>query len=345
MPEIYTVRPNDSLWSIARSHNVSFQELKNANPELRNRIPPYGVSPGDRINVPTPQPTGDVRQVCETCPNCVTYHLTRPFLIAIARDSTIVTRVNLTVNDDALNGRVIELGQDMQWRRDTPAPGGQSVGTDEATLATEMRGLLGQFASNDPSGKASRLIEQFLAHKDGPHPEVFTDADLDSAVAAHENFISFSNRTLAAPGTEGANPPRPRIHQALRAAGWNINNVRQLSGLGVPAFNIGSKWRGTGDFGNGLGLMINGVQYVFVFVEDYDYDSCRGTYVIRLKFVLYDVFGLDDDDLREYGSSGGMFSTAAGRGITAWWQLQHQFYYRPLLTRAIVYRTFTVPAR
>ena len=54
-----------------------------------------------------------------------------------------------------------------------------------------------------------------------------------------------------------------------------------------------------------------------------------------------DVFGLDDEDLLEFGASS-VWSSTIHQGITAWWQLQHQFNYAPLLTRAVIYRDFTV---
>jgi hypothetical protein len=48
---------------------------------------------------------------------------------------------------------------------------------------------------------------------------------------------------------------------------------------------------------------------------------------------FYDVFGLDDDDLREFGAASDSFgSSTASVGITAWWQLQHQHGYAPLVT-------------
>ncbi len=61
--------------------------------------------------------------------------------------------------------------------------------------------------------------------------------------------------------------------------------------------------------------------------------------------MLYDVFGLDDDDLSEYGArSTGLFASDAAVGITAWWQLQHQFNYAPLVTRIVVEKTYQSPA-
>ncbi|WP_232521704.1 hypothetical protein [Paracidovorax citrulli] len=155
----------------------------------------------------------------------------------------------------------------------------------------------------------------------------------------------FCSAALSAPNSPYKTPGRIRIHQALKDADWNIRNLQVPMDLGVPAFNAGSQFFATQDYGNGLGLMINGVQHVYVIATAYGYDRERGQYQITLKFVLYDVVGLDDDDLREYGAqSDGGFSFAQSVGITAWWQLQHQFAYPPLVTRVVLTRSYEAPA-
>ena len=90
--------------------------------------------------------------------------------------------------------------------------------------------------------------------------------------------------------------------------------------------------------------MINGVQYAFVYIEEYCYNSCEQQYTIKLKFILYDVFGLDDD-LIEFGAASDWNLLSAPQGITAWWQLQHQFDYAPLITKAVIYKDFTISTK
>lgn len=80
-----------------------------------------------------------------------------------------------------------------------------------------------------------------------------------------------------------------------------------------------------------------------VIAKAYRLDRARSEYSIKLEYVFYDVFGLDDDDLREYGADGGWFDSDAAQGITAWWQLQHQQGYVPLITRIAFEKDFTVP--
>jgi LysM repeat protein len=52
----YVVKPGDNIWTIAREHGVSFAELKQANKQLEDRRPPYGVNPGDKILIPSKLP-------------------------------------------------------------------------------------------------------------------------------------------------------------------------------------------------------------------------------------------------------------------------------------------------
>lgn len=92
--------------------------------------------------------------------------------------------------------------------------------------------------------------------------------------------------------------------------------------------------------------MINGVQHAYAVATAYDYSEETGKYHIEIDFIFYDVFGLDDEDLRRFGSSSdGVFSTKEAVGITAWWQLQHQHGYAPLVTRIIVSKTYEVPTK
>lgn len=298
------------------------------------RAPSSGWSnPGGGNNPPPVQQKGEGRRACEIA-NCITYQLAEPFLIALAKDPHIVGKVNLTVEDEVGKGEVMIFGQDATHGAGRVAPGNKSVGTTEASLKTQMAGLLSWFAQGTSQGMAKRLFNAFLEN----HSEIktFKDQDLDKAVAINPTFIAFADRSLAAPGAQRTNPGKMRIHQALKNAGWDINKVKLIDDLGVLAFNTGM------DYWNGLAVMINGVQYVHVHVDAYTYHSCKQQYEIKLRFELYDIFGLDDEDLKKDGSSGGIFSTGAGRGITAWWQLQHQFDHAPLLTKAVVHKTFVV---
>jgi len=82
---------------------------------------------------------------------------------------------------------------------------------------------------------------------------------------------------------------------------------------------------------------------VYVLATHYVHDAKAARYCIGLRFLFYDVFGLDDDDLAEFGASDN-WSIDKRIGITAWWQLQHQFGFAPLVTRVIVDRAFEGPA-
>lgn len=272
-----------------------------------------------------------------------------PKIVAIATDKYL-TPTHASQDPD-LPCCPPKYGQDFTFGVGRAAPNGESVGTSEAALKPKMRKLLTEFAHGDKTGMAKRLFDKFLAKQSRVF--YFEDKDLDAAADAHGNIQYFCNAALGAALPFGV-PPAPgktRIHQALKAAGWDIAKLVAPTDLGVPAFNKGDKapYLGLGDatedFANGLGVMVNGVQHVYVIATDYAFDSTINFYYIKLKYIFYDVFGLDDDDVDEYGAmNDGWNKSDAGIGITAWWQLQHQFAHAPLVTRITVLRSYIIPA-
>lgn len=274
--------------------------------------------------------------------DCKPYPVTPPKIVAIATDKT-VTPANPFPDPALPGGQVPKYGQDLTFGTGRTAPHGQDVGKTEFELKPKMEKLLTIFASGDKSGMARRLFTKFLAKQTAV--TYFEDAALNAAAAAHENIKFFCDAALSAPNSKHQSPGKTRIHQALKQANWDIKTMVAPTDLGVPAFNNGSKALRTGDFNNGLGLMINGEQYAFVVATHYHYDKKDGKYCINLKYIFYDVFGLDDTDLERFGAKSDSFLTPnAEVGITAWWQLQHQFGYAPLVTRVVVENSYEVPA-
>ena len=236
---------------------------------------------------------------------------------------------------------VLKFGADIKFGTGRKAPKGHNVGSSKSALEKKFKKLLGEFAANDKGKKAETLFNSFLT----PYKRVmiYEEKNFNAAVSAHANIDYFCRAAINAPSLAGYKSGKKRVHQQLKAAGWDITKAVAIHDLGVPALNLGSKVWGTGDFGNGLGVMVNGIQRAFVVATGYEYDASKSQYEIALTYLFYDVFGLDDDDLEEYGAeSDGWFSTTAGVGITAWWQLQHQHGYAPLITRMVVKRTYTI---
>jgi hypothetical protein len=264
-------------------------------------------------------------------------------IVAVATD-TYLTKLHPFRDPSYLPGVILEFGNDFVFGTGRAAPKGHNVGSTVADLKTKMAKLLTVFASNDMSGMAARLFKQFLLKQTSVI--IFDDPSLAKAAAGHANIRFFCNAALSAPNTPNRSVGKTRIHQALKKANWDVSKVTAPTDLGVPAFNDGTDWATTGDYGNGLGVMINGLQYAYVLATNYKYDKAKQKYDITLRYIFYDVFGLDDDDLDEKGAkAAGMGHTDAGIGITAWWQLQHQHNYAPLVTRIVLDQTFNnVPA-
>jgi hypothetical protein len=274
------------------------------------------------------------------------YPVSPPRIVAIASQPGL--KPTYKFSDPDLPGTILKFGEDYTFGTKGVAPNGEDVGATESELAPKMRHLLDYFAIDDNSGMASRVFRKFLAKQ--IQPGLYTDKDLDKAVADHENFHSFAMRAFGAPKPFGSPPPAgtKRIHQALMTAKWDINQLVAPSDLGAPAFNLGDKydiWENdaTGDWANGLAVMIDAVQYVYVIATHYYFDRPTNYYYINLKFMGYDVFGLDDADIDKYGAKEDNCTFRKcdmGVGITAWWQLQHQHNYAPLISRFVVERSF-----
>jgi hypothetical protein len=218
-------------------------------------------------------------------------------------------------------------------------PFGEEVSKVEAELRQKILVLPRTY---DTTSKAANEFNAFLMKKSVP--EIYTDPALDQTVASDDNFIAFSDYTLNAPGTSHHDPARFRLHQALKTHGWNINIVTELIGLGVLAFNAGYSIApiNSGDFSNGLTIMIDTVAHALIFVKDYSYSSARGKYDIELVFELYDAFGLNDHNIERTGYKAKIQNRLEeNKGFTAWWQLQHQFAYAPLVTKVSITRRFS----
>lgn len=268
--------------------------------------------------------------------------LRQPRVVAVARDRYLRPTFPFADVTNLPGIAAPKYGQDITFAMHRTPPGNFDEGRTTAVLEPRMRKLVSEFASRDRSGMCERLFAQFL--KNQRRVTFFDDLELNRAVLHHENIAHFCRSALSAPHMLDVGGGF-RIHQALKVAGWDINRLVAPTDLGVPALNRGLTWARTGDYDNGLGVMVNGIQHAYCIATHYDHDATTQKYRITLRFIFYDVFGLDDDDLREYGAqSGALYKTTAAVGITAWWQLQHQHGYAPLVTRMIVERNFEAPA-
>jgi predicted Zn-dependent protease with MMP-like domain len=289
---------------------------------------------------------------------CIMFRLEGRFKIAQALEYNPAPPSTKFSIVDRVGDRVeLDLYQDSTFGFGRPLPSGDEVSTKEEELKNAMTGLLGLFGFYDDGAIASRAFDAF--QKKNSSLTIYTDPALDKAIENSVNFSDFAELVLGAPGTKGAHPKQPRIHQYLAGDEWDINQRVFIEDLGAPALNHGSLFYFSGDYSNGLVITIDAVQYVFVFVDDYHYDACKQQYKIKLTFELYDVFGLDDEDLAKFGRSGSkvpwyarLYSipsvstriaiTTLEDGFTAWWQLQHQFNYAPMVTKAVISKEFTV---
>jgi hypothetical protein len=217
--------------------------------------------------------------------NCASYPLSQHIVVATATDSVVIPTTPFLDSANHPGFPPPSYGQDITSAVGRAAPRGQSVGTTEAVLRPKMRNLVTLFAAGDSSGMAKRMFDTFLAKQ--TRPIIFEDTALNAAAAAHPNIQHFCSASLSSPNSKFKSAGKTRIHQALKAAGWDVTKVKAPTDLGVPAFNLGDPFViKTKDHNNGLKVMVNGVQYVFIVATHYRYDAAGGRYCIGLKFVF-----------------------------------------------------------
>lgn len=288
------------------------------------------------------------QQVYVYVKQCKIFELVSPKIIAIA--SHVPEPLTAFADPDLPGSPFLPLAEDATHATGRSLPNNApSQGDSVDELEPKMRKLLNWFAHDDADGKAERLFDHFLNPQTAP--AFWSDDDLTSSLDTHPKINGFISRAMNSP----VNPDTSeyhRIHQALEAASWDINAMTAPTDLGTPAVNLGNmftifSWppgKSTGDFANGLGVMINDFTHVVAVATSYHYNRCNNEYTLDIDFVFYDVFGLDDEDIEDDGADGG-FDSEASEGLNAWWQLQHQHNYAPPITRAVIQRSFTVPTR
>jgi len=259
-----------------------------------------------------------------------------PKLIAVADESLDKVEGNFQAQCADGATRALAFGGDITHGTGGKVPFGEKASDKEDELKKKIMVLPKSF---DKTGKAKKEFEEFL--KKNSAQTIYTDPDLDKTIAGDENFIAFSDFTLNVPGSKHYNAGRVRIHQVLKTHNWDIRQVNPITGLGTAAFDRGSPVTGSDNYGDGLKIMIDAVAHVLVYVSSYVlYPADR--YEITLIFELWDCFGLDDEDIQKFGYKAKMQNQfSENEGFTAWWQLQHQFDYSPLMTKATVTRSFT----
>lgn len=279
--------------------------------------------------------------------DCIASKLIRDKILATGIDGFLLkSGIKTTLGDSRLpRGHVLGFSNDSLHSTGRKIPHPPEASQNEAALKSSMKVLLTGFAHADTKGMALRLFDAFQAPN---HTFTFyDDPDLNTVCDSHPHIETFIQRTLNDPAQPGFDATRVGIHQMLAVVGFDVNVAAPVHGLQPPALNRGKNpslvppAKSTEDRANGLFVMINGLQHAVVVAKDYEFDACKKQYEIDLEFNFYDVFGLDDEDLRVFGIAGR--GNLLGSPVTSWWQLQHQFDYVPLITRVILRRKFTVP--
>lgn len=342
--------------------------------------------------------TAPMSAATATCP-CCDITLDRPKLVAYGSDSQTIsnqiaaTGLQYTTKDPVVEGLVGADAPTMLFAEDATFSDSRSLPNsyanpqdqiaDRVMFPQEFRILdrsraarverLRDWVSkalaaakNDDTGFAGRYFDHMFGPLSAPRAlsevKFHEDEDLNRIAKYHVMVGDFCDLVLNAPGDRQSN--NFRLHQALEAADWDINRIRSIDDLGVPAFKdygwIDQVFLGN-DMGNGLTLTVHGLQHASAVVKEYCYDSDARKYSLKLTCFLYDAFGIDTDDLVEFGQpkhafvdlseNDGAFDDVKefvrlhrplASAMNAWWLLQHSYGFAPLITRIVMEKEYEV---
>ena len=227
--------------------------------------------------------------------------------------------VKVAFNDpDYLPGIRPAFGQDLQFSGGAQArqiPHWQwltSNASTEATLRTDMQKLRFTFSITDRQEISNALVGEFFTPRD--HVVAFTNENLNEVARKHPSFITYRANMINEFG------------RRFETAGYDLRQIGSIRNIPLPNF------RRAADRLRGTFFMVDRLAHAYTLLTDIEFDPEGRSYRCDFRFLFYDVFGLDDNDVRRYGLNS---------GVRAWWLLQHQYGYAPLVTRIVVDTSMT----
>jgi hypothetical protein len=176
-------------------------------------------------------------------------------------------------------------------------------------LFRNMRELFDWVTQGDMKKVGREMIDRFRSNVGGE----YTSPILNREVAKDNDFNVFARNTAR------------DIQNEIRRVGGNLDRARRIT-INPPNF---SDFR---DKKNGLGITIHDVWSAKVDISNYKFNAQTGAFSGRLKFTLYDHFGLDRQDVIGNGDRW-LIPPNGGRGFKSWYTLQHCRCYRPFVTK------------
>ena len=166
----------------------------------------------------------------------------------------------------------------------------------------------------------------------------YENSILNNLVKKDSNFNSFKKAVAY------------KIFIKLKSVNWDLNEIKEndLVRFDNVAFNSNA------NHDDGLTILIDAVEHIEVFISEFKSES-DGKIHMKLKYVLYDTFGLDLEDLKKFGkrnnNKGNRYlldwdegnSTKRiyiqnnyGLGFSSWWILQHKYNCKPFITKVSI---------
>lgn len=204
-------------------------------------------------------------------------------------------------------------------------------GLPEATLKTNLINLIhtGTTLDNGLKEVGEEMVNHFYSSLGGE----YENKALNNVISKDSNFTSFKNAVAY------------KILIKLKQVNWDLSKIKEneLVRFDNVAFNTDT------NHDDGLTILIDAVEHIEVYIEEYKLYP-NNKFYLKLKFVLYDTFGLDLEDIKKFGkrnsTSGWRHLTDwnnktsriyvqnnYGLGFTSWWVLQHRFNRKPFITK------------
>lgn len=207
---------------------------------------------------------------------------------------------------------------------------------NESDLENNMSELIksGISINNGLEKVGEEMLTHFFDNKGGEYENQI----LNRVISKDSNFDFFKKAVTY------------KILIKLKKINWNLSNIKEndLVRFDNVAFNQDINRK------DGLTILIDAVEHIEVYIVDYK-KLHEEKYKLTLKFVLYDTFGLDLEDLKKYGkrneSNPGRYfldwedgntskriyiQNNYGLGFSSWWILQHRFNRKPFTTKATI---------
>ncbi|KIA84139.1 DUF3289 family protein [Kaistella jeonii] len=179
---------------------------------------------------------------------------------------------------------------------------------NDAKLESYLDQLMTSLSIGDMESVALEMSDRFKKGTGGTYKSEI----LNKEIAGNAAFTSYHNSF--------AND----LKNALKNHHYDPSSIEILT---MKLLNFSSFW----DKVSGLGITVHQVWSVKAEIQDYSYNKCTKAWKTKIKYIFYDHFGLDWDDIKKHGGDR-IPQYHTGDFFKAWYILQHYRSAKPFFT-------------